>query len=137
MRISTDPEALDIDVISRFLSESYWAAKRPHACIEASLQNSLVFGVYDGDLQIGMARVVSDFATFAWLCDVFVDERYRGQGISKWLLETVLAHPDLQGLKRFLLVTRDAHSLYARYGFTPLANSQNWMELSDPALRES
>ncbi len=128
LSISTDPARLDLEAICGFLSRAYWASARPRDRIEASLQHSLVFGVYDGSKQIGMARVVTDYATFAWLCDVFLDDAYRGQGIGKWLMETVVSHPDLQGLKRMLLVTRDAHGLYSQYGFTPLANPDRWME---------
>lgn len=128
LQISTDPALLDLDAICAFLSRSYWASSRSRDRIEASLRNSLVFGVYDGQRQVGMARIVSDYATFAWLCDVFVDESYRGKGIGKWLMETVVSYPDLQGLKRMLLVTRDAHGLYSQYGFTPLANPSGWME---------
>ncbi len=126
--ISTDPALLDLDVICAFLSRSYWANGRPRQRIEASLQHSLVFGVYDGRRQVGMARIVTDYATFAWLCDVFIDEAYRGKGIGKWLMATIVAHPDLQGLKRMLLVTQDAHGLYRQYGFIPLANPEGWME---------
>lgn len=126
--ISTDPTLLDVDAICVFLSRSYWANQRPRPRIEASLQHSLVFGVYDGGRQVGLARVVSDYATFAWLCDVFIDEAYRGRGIGKWLMATIVAHPDLQGLKRMLLVTQDAHGLYRQYGFIPLANPEGWME---------
>jgi GNAT superfamily N-acetyltransferase len=95
------------------------------------MQNSLVFGVYDIDRQIGLARVVTDHATFAWLCDVYILEAYRGRGIGKWLMDTVLAHPDLQGLHRFLLATRDAHELYSRFGFVPLRSADRWMERID------
>ncbi len=130
--ISTDPSLLDLDAICGFLSRSYWASARPRQRIVASLQHSLVFGVYDGKQQVGMARIVTDYATFAWLCDVFVEEAYRGQGVGKWLMETIVAHPELQGLKRMLLVTRDAHSLYSQYGFTPLANPEAWMERVPP-----
>ena len=128
--ISTDAGLLDMDAVCRFLGQSYWANARPRERIEASLKHSLVFGVYDGKRQIGMARIVSDYTTFAWLCDVFVDEAYRGQGIGKWLVSTILAHPDLHGLKRIVLITRDAHSLYSQYGFTPLATPDEWMELT-------
>ncbi len=126
--ISTDPSLLDLNAICSFLSRSYWASDRPRDRIEASLQHSLVFGVYDGRRQVGLARIVTDYATFAWLCDVFVDEAYRAEGIGKWLMATIVAHPGLQGLKRMLLITRDAHGLYQQYGFTPLANPDGWME---------
>jgi GNAT superfamily N-acetyltransferase len=128
--ISTDPARLDLDAICDFLSRAYWAQGRPRERIELSLQNSLVFGVYDGERQIGLARVVTDYATFAWVCDVFVDEQYRGRGIGKWLMATLVSHPDLQGLRRFLLATRDAHGLYAQFGFAGLSAPERWMERS-------
>ena len=126
--ISSAPALLDLDTICGFLARSYWAHARPRERIEASLRHSLVFGVYDGERQVGLARIVSDYVTFAWLCDVFVDEAYRGKGIGRWLMETILSHPDLQGLKRILLVTDDAQGLYSQHGFTPLANPEGWME---------
>jgi GNAT superfamily N-acetyltransferase len=126
--ISTDPTRLDVDVVERFLRASYWAAERPRAKIERSIKESIVFGVYEGTRQIGFARVVSDRSDFAWLCDVYVDPDVRGRGIGKWLLETVLAHPDLQDLRRWVLATRDAHGLYERFGFLPLGSPQIWME---------
>jgi GNAT superfamily N-acetyltransferase len=129
--ISTDQARLDLQAVSDMLTRAYWAKNRTPELIARSMQNSLVFGVYDGSRQIGLARVVSDFATFAWLCDVFVLEEYRGRGIGKWLMETVLAHPDLQGLRRYLLITRDAHGLYDKYGFTPLHNPDRWLEKFD------
>jgi GNAT superfamily N-acetyltransferase len=91
-----------------------------------------VFGVYDGTWMIAMARVVTGYATFAWLCDVFVDENYRGRGIGKWLMESILAHPELQGLRRWVLVTRDAHGLYSQYGYSSLHNIERWMERFNP-----
>ncbi len=125
--ISTDPARLNIDSICDFLSRSYWAKGRPREKIERSLANSLVFGLYDGDKQIGLARVVTDYATFAWLCDVFIDDSYRGKGLGKWLMETILSHPDLQGLRRWLLATRDAHGLYSQFGWKPLEKPERWM----------
>ena len=126
--ISTDLSRLDLDAITDMLSRAYWAKDRTREVIERAMQNSLVFGVYDGTRQVGLARVVSDYATFAWLCDVFVHGDYRKRGIGKWLMETILAHPDLLGLRRFLLITRDAHGLYSQCGFTPLQNPDRWME---------
>jgi GNAT superfamily N-acetyltransferase len=118
-----------MELIHDFLAnQSYWARGRPPEVVRRSLANSLCFGLYEGRRQIGLARVVTDRATFAWLCDVFVLEAYRGRGLSKWLLECVLGHPELQGLRRFLLATRDAHELYTRYGFTPLADPTRFME---------
>lgn len=129
--ISTDPARLDLAAITEMLSQAYWAKERTPDIIARSIQNSLVFGVYQETRQIGLARVVSDYTTFAWLCDVFIDEAYRGRGIGKWLMETILAHPDLKGLRRFLLITRDAHGLYSQYGFTELHNPDRWMEKFD------
>lgn len=125
--ISTDSTRLDIDAIFDFLSRSYWANDRKRERIERSLGNSLVFGMYDGEKQIGLARVVTDYATFAWLCDVFIDDTYRGKGLGKWLMETILRHPDLQGLSRWLLATRDAHGLYSQFGWKPLEKPERWM----------
>jgi GNAT superfamily N-acetyltransferase len=125
--ISTDPSRLDMDAICGFLARSYWANDRPRERIERSLANSLVFGMYDGMKQIGLARVVTDFATFGWLCDVFIDEAYRGKRLGKWLMESVISHPDLQGLRRWLLATRDAQGLYSQYGWISLKNPERWM----------
>jgi len=126
--VSTDPSRLDIDAVCDFLARSYWAQDRPPEIIAASLDHSLVFGVYDGKRQVGLARVVTDYATFAWLCDVFVDEAYRGQGIGKWLMATILNYPGLAAIRRFLLATRDAHGLYRQFGFIDLNAPERWME---------
>jgi GNAT superfamily N-acetyltransferase len=131
--ISTDPGRLDVTAIHAYLTRSYWACGIPRAVVERSLAHSLSFGLYRGDTQVGFARVVTDRATFAYLADVYVLEEHRGKGLSKWLVESVLHHPDLQGLRRFLLATRDAHGLYARYGFRPLANPARIMEILAPA----
>lgn len=129
-RVSTDPHRLDLDVIHGFLTaRSYWAEGIPRDVVERSIRNSLCFGVYDEDRQVGFARVVTDRATYAYLADVFVLEAYRGRGFSKWLLECVFAHPDLQGLRRWQLSTRDAHSLYARYGFAPPSDPDRLLEI--------
>ncbi len=127
--ISTHKSKLNVDVIHEYLSQrSYWAQGRPRALVEKTIQNSLCFGVYRDDQQAGFARVVSDCATFAWLCDVFILERFRGLGLGKWLIESVVAHPELQGLKIFLLVTQDAQELYRKYGgFIPLTKPEHWM----------
>lgn len=131
--ISTSSSRLDLDAIADMLSRAYWAQGRRRETIERSLANSLVFGLYDGGRQVGLARIVSDYATFAWLCDVFIHEDYRGQGLGKWLIETVVAHPDLQGLRRLMLATRDAHGLYQQFGWTSLHNPERWMELLNPS----
>jgi GNAT superfamily N-acetyltransferase len=131
--VSTDPARLDLALIHDFLStRSYWAAGRSAEVVRRAVERSLCFGLYDGDRQAGFARVVTDRATFAWLCDVFVVEEYRGRGLGEWLVEVVLAHPDLQGLRRFLLATRDAHGLYERHGFRPLADPARFMEVFRP-----
>ncbi len=132
--ISSDPARLDLDVIHRFLSEdAYWSPGIPRATVERAVKNSFCFGVYlpDGN-QIGFARLVTDRATFAYLADVFVLPQHRGRGVSKRLMEAVLAHPELQGLRRWLLATRDAHGLYAQFGFAPLANPSRLMERHHP-----
>ena len=119
--ISTDPARLDLDVIFSFISErSYWGRERPREVVERAIRNSLPFGLYRGDHLIGFCRAVTDYATFAWLADVFVLEEYRGQKLGEWLVETALGHPELQGLRRWVLATRDAHGLYRKYGFKPV-----------------
>ncbi len=131
--ISTDKERLQLDLIYRFLSEeSYWAGNRTLDQTATAIGNSICFGLYSGDDQIGFARVVTDRATFAYLGDVFVLAEYRGRGLSKWLMETVISHPDLQGLRRWVLATRDAHELYRKYGFDQLTFPDRWMERAAP-----
>ena len=130
--ISTDPARLNIEAILDFFTRAYWTLGRPRERTERALANSLVFGVYEGDKQVGIARVVSDYAIFAYICDVFIHEDYRTHGLGKWLIETVMAHPDLQGLRRWTLVTRDAHGLYKQYGFSSLTNPDGWMEILQP-----
>ena len=133
--ISTDKARLDLDLIYRFLSEeSTWAIGLPRATFERSIDHSLCFGVYLGGQQVGFARVVSDFATFGNLVDVFVLPAHRGRGYSKLLMETVLSHPRLQGLRRMTLSTGDAHGLYAQFGFTPPARPQSQMERYFPDI---
>ena len=131
--VTTDKSRLQIEVIQSFLAaESYWANDRTIEQTRRAIENSLCFGMYHDDKQIGFARVVSDFATFAYLGDVFVVQEYRGQGLSKWLMETIISCPDLQGLRRWVLATRDAHTLYEKYGFQPLKFPDRWMEKSAP-----
>ena len=134
--ISTDPALLDMDAICAFLSRSYWAATRPCAKTELACAHSLVFGVYEGAKQIGVARVVTDYAIVAYLCDVFVDEAYRGRGVGKWLVETVFTHPDLLEVRRWLLVTDDARGLYERHGFGDLPEPEKWMQRFRPFAGE-
>jgi GNAT superfamily N-acetyltransferase len=130
--ISNDNARLDIDAILDFFTRAYWTKGRPPERTKRALKNSLVFGVYEGKKQIGIARVISDFAIFAYICDVFIHEDYRTHGLGKWLMETIMSHPDLQGLRRWTLVTRDAHGLYKQYGFDSLANPDGWMEIIQP-----
>ena len=130
--ISTDPARLDIDAICDFLTRAYWAKGRPRERTERALTNSLVFGLYDGNRQIGLARIVSDYAVVAYLCDVFIHEDYRAHGLGKWLIETVMNHPDLQGLRRWTLATRDAHELYRQFGWNDMQSPENWMEILRP-----
>lgn len=130
--ISTDPARLDLDAILDFFARAYWTKGRPPERTKRAIENSLVFGVYEGVKQIGIARVVSDFSIFAYLCDVFIHEDYRAHGLGKWLIETVMAYPDLQGVRRWTLVTRDAHGLYKQYGFDSLTNPDGWMEVIRP-----
>ncbi|HKC67022.1 MAG TPA: GNAT family N-acetyltransferase [Bacteroidia bacterium] len=128
--ISTDKEKLQIAVIYQYLSEeSYWAKHIPLAIVEQSIKNSLCFGIYLKDEQIGFARVITDCTTFAYLADVFILEAHRGKGLSKQLMEFIMAYPQLQSLRRFCLATRDAHGLYKQFGFTPLAKPENFMEI--------
>ena len=126
--ISTDPNRLDIDTICDFLKRAYWANTRPRERTERALQNSLVFGVYAEDKQIGLARVVSDYSIFAYLCDVFIHEDYRAQGLGKWLIQTIMEHPDLKEMRRWVLVTNDAHELYRQFGFTSIEDPEHWMQ---------
>jgi GNAT superfamily N-acetyltransferase len=130
--VSDDAARLDRDVVERFLTGSYWAKNIPRATLDKSLRNSLCFALLEGERQIGFARVVSDHATIAYLADVFVLPEFRGRGLAKWLLTCVLAHPELQGLRRWVLATRDAHDLYRKLGFTPLKRPDIFMERHDP-----
>ena len=130
--ISNDPARLNLETIFDFFTRAYWTKGRPRERTQRALANSLVFGVYEGKKQIGIARVISDYAIFAYICDVFIHEDYRAHGLGKWLMETILSHPDLQGLRRWTLVTRDAHALYKQFGFNPLANPDGWMEILQP-----
>jgi len=127
--ISTDRSRLNIEIIHSFLStQAYWAIGRSLEVVQQAIENSLNFGVFDRSGQIGFARVVTDFATFAWLADVFIIDEYRGHGLGIWLIEVVTSHPQLQGFRRWILATRDAHELYRRFGFSELANPGRYME---------
>ncbi len=131
--ISTEKQRLNLDVIHKFLSEdSYWARERSIEQTKTAIENSICFGLYDGDRQIGFARVVSDRATFAYIGDVFVLSEYRGRGLSKWLMQVIVDHPELQGLRRWVLATKDAHGLYEQFEFAQLRYPERWMEKTAP-----
>jgi GNAT superfamily N-acetyltransferase len=131
--ISTDPARVDMAAVHEFLStRAYWSIGVPEDVLRRAIEGSLVFGIYRGREQVGFARVVTDRATFAWIGDVFVLESFRGQGLAKWLMACIVGHPELQGLRRWLLATRDAHGLYAQFGFKPLENPTRLMERRDP-----
>lgn len=132
--ITTDPARIDRAAAHAFLTGSYWARGVPREVVDRSIENSIAFALFDGERQIGFARAVTDRATFAYLSDVYVLDEYRGRGLARWLVETVLAHPDLQGLRRWMLATRDAHGLYAKVGFTPLDAPERFMEIFDPEV---
>jgi GNAT superfamily N-acetyltransferase len=149
--ISTDPARLDLDLIHRFLKNCYWAEGIPREVVARSIEHSLCFGIYDESseksphlaklaprsAQVGFARVISDFATIAYLGDVFVLESHRGRSMGKWMMECIMRHPALQGLRRWILLTRDAHKLYAKVGFTPLKAPERYMELHRPDVYET
>jgi GNAT superfamily N-acetyltransferase len=136
--ISTDNDRLDIRVIHDFVSnQSYWGQGRKIEVVQRALDHSLNFGIYKDNQLIGFGRVVTDYATFAWIADVFVLPEFRGQGLSKWLMEVMLGHPRLQGFRRWVLATKDAHQLYAKFGFIPLHRPERWMERPDPNMQES
>lgn len=132
--VTTDPSRLNIDVIHGFLSQSYWAEGISREIVERSIRGSLCFGAYRGDAQIGFARVISDRATYAYIADVFVLEPFRGDGAGKLLMECIMSHPDLQGLRRWSLLTRDAHGLYGRFGFESPRHPERFMEISNPDI---
>lgn len=134
--ISTDRELINLDVVHDFLTNCYWAKGISRELVERSIEHSLCFGVYENDSQVGFARVVSDFATVAYLGDVFVLESHRGRGLSKWLMECIIQHPSLQNLRRWILLTRDADKLYSQFGFTPLKAPERYMELHRPNIYE-
>lgn len=132
-QVSTDKERLDLEAVHRYLSqEAYWSPGIPFEVVKRAAENSLAFGIYQGNNQVGYARIISDYATFAYLADVFVLPEHRGKGLGKWLMEVIVSHPDLQGLRRWMLATRDAHGLYTGYGFKPLASPDRWMERHFP-----
>jgi GNAT superfamily N-acetyltransferase len=136
--ISTDRSRLDLDLIHDYISNhSYWGPGRAREVVKRSIDNSLPFGVYKGDELVGFGRIVTDYATFAWVADVFVVPEHRGQGLSKWLMEVILTHPQLQGFRRWVLATKDAQGLYEQFGFIPLHRPERWMERRDPNVQET
>ncbi|MCM2257031.1 MAG: GNAT family N-acetyltransferase [Vicinamibacteria bacterium] len=132
--IVQDPAAVDVDAVHAYLTRSYWAQGIPRETVARAVAGSLCFSLKLAGRQVGFARVVTDRATFAYLADVYVLEEFRGRGWARRLMEVVVGHPDLQGLRRFVLITRDAHGLYARFGFTPLARPEGYMEVARPGL---
>lgn len=133
-RISTDANAMDVDAIHAYLTTSYWAEGIPRDLVAKAIAGSLCFGIFHDDRQVAFARVITDRATFAYLCDVYVLEDHRHRGLASWLMEAVVAHPDLQGLRRLVLATRDAHGLYQKFGFVPLARPDFFMEIVRPGI---
>jgi len=134
--ISTDKGRLDLAVIHNFLTTSYWAAGVPIDVVKRSIEHSLAFGVYKEDQQAGFARIITDYATFAYLGDVFILEPFRGRGLSKWLMEVIVGHPELQGLRRWMLLTRDARGVYRKVGFTEPKSPERYMEMHFPDVYE-
>lgn len=132
--ISTDRSRLDREAIHEFLRSSYWARGIPRAVVDRSIDSALCFGLYEGGRQIGFARVITDHATFAYLSDVYVLPSYRGRGLALWMMEVVFAHPELQGLRRWMLATQDAHGLYRKFGFRDLAHPERLMEIVETGL---
>jgi GNAT superfamily N-acetyltransferase len=132
--ITTETSFFNVEFIHSFLSKSYWAEDIPIEVVQKSIDNSLCFGVFHSGRQIGFARAITDKTTFAYLADVFIDAAYRGQGLSKWLMEEIMAHEDLQGLRRFMLATRDANGLYAQFGFSELTFPERWMQIYKPGI---
>jgi GNAT superfamily N-acetyltransferase len=136
--ISTDRSRLDLVLVHDFLCRtSYWASGRTIETVQRSIENSLTFGLFKGRDQVGFARVVTDYATFAWVADVFILDEHRGMGLGKWLIDVIVSHPDLQGFRRWVLATKDAHELYRRVGFRELLRPERWMERPDPNMQES
>lgn len=132
--VTTDASRLDIDYIHAFLTESYWARGIPRDVVVRAIENSLNFGLFEGERQVGFARAITDRAWYAYIADVFVDEAHRGRGLGKLIMEAVTSHPDLQNLRRMMLGTADAHGLYRQFGFTDLEQPERWMTRGDPAI---
>ena len=132
--ITTDKTKLDIKAIHDFLSHSYWAENIPVETVQRSIEGSLCFGVFDGEKQVGFARLITDKATFAYLADVFILEPYRGRGLCKWMMEVIMTYSELHGMRRILLATRDAHDLYKQYGFSVVTDTDRWMQIHNPEI---
>jgi GNAT superfamily N-acetyltransferase len=132
--VTADRRRIDVDAVHDFLTRSFWARGISKDVVAKSIAHSLCFGLFDDQAQIGFARVVTDSSTYAYLCDVYVLEQYRGEGLGKWMMEFVMAHPELQGLRRFQLVTRDAHGLYGRFGFKTPPHPERYMEIFRPGM---
>jgi GNAT superfamily N-acetyltransferase len=132
--VSTDRERLDFDLIHGFLSRSYWAEGMPKVVLQRAIENSLCFGMFDRAQQVGFARAITDLATYAYLSDVFVVEGYRGRGLGRWMIECILTHPDLQGVRRIALFTRDAQGLYSQLGFGASTSKSEYMEIRNPGV---
>lgn len=130
--VSTDPAKIDIAVVHGFLTGCYWARGIPEEVVRKSIENSICYGVYKKDEQVGFARIITDRATFSYIADVFILEPHRGQGLSKWMMECIMAHPELHGLRRQALITADAHGLYEQFGFVRVKNPERWMERHNP-----
>jgi GNAT superfamily N-acetyltransferase len=134
--VSTDPKKLDVEAIHAFLTTAYWSPGIPLPVVQKALANSLCFGLYHQGKQVGLSRVVTDYATYAYLCDVYVLESHRGKGLGHWMVECIMTHSELQNLRRFTLATRDAHGVYAAFGFTGLKAPDRMMERHDPRVYE-
>ena len=134
VEISTDKARLDVERITAWLADSYWAKNIPQGIVQKSIENSLCFGAYLNNVQVGFAHVITDFATFAYVADVIVDSAYRGDGVGKQLMTAIQQHPDLQGLRRWCLVTLDAHTLYEQFGFTTPQHPDRYMEILEPDI---
>jgi GNAT superfamily N-acetyltransferase len=130
--VSTDPQRLDLEAVHGWISRSYWAAGIPRETLARAIEHSICFGLYEGGRQLGVARVITDGSTFAYVCDVYVDDARQRGGLGTWLMECVHAHPALQGLRRWVLVTRDAHGLYRRVGYREVSHPGGWMEIRRP-----
>jgi GNAT superfamily N-acetyltransferase len=136
--LTDDPQLLDLSLIHEWLStRAYWALGRPEHVVRESFANSRSYGIYGGQSQVGVARIVTDSATFAWICDVFIDESVRGRGLGHWLMERIVDDLETEGIPRLILGTRDAHGVYADVGFTPLAYPERWMEIDKRANRHT